>query len=1497
MVVTGSAYSHPVSDALIRRVCATAVTVTPPQSNTNTPAPSSPPLLLSVRAPGSKSVSNRALLLAGLSRGTTRISGLLASDDTQVMLAALSAIGASVAWEQQQSGGSAPIVVVTGTGGRFSRPQKPIYVGNAGTASRFLTSVLCLLPPPPAHATSSTASSGGGDGAASIVLCGNARMSVRPIGPLVDALREQGAVIEYTGANAGCPPLRISSGVSGARDSRGPTAAAAAPATAAPATAAPSHRVVRLAGKLSSQYVSSILMAAPYFPPLSTTCSGSSSSGGNTATTAPPSFTELLLEEEVPTSLPYIVMTLSVMAQFGIHVTRLADNRYHVPCACYTSPGSSDVEADASSASYAAALGALGVGAAASGVVLEGVGSQSTQGDAGFPALLARMGAQCEQSAHSTIVRPPPGGRSALHGIDVDMANTTDCFMTLAAVAAVAVGVTRITGIGNQRVKECNRIAAMVAELGKVGVAASELPDGIQIEGRGGEAPSGSTALTSAQQQQRVIHCYDDHRIAMSFSVLGSVLPGGLTCDDAPCTEKTYPEWWDVLGSAFGVEVAAATVSTAEAAAAAAVAAAPVASISSSSAATVAASPSQQQPLQHPLPHRLSHSSLALSAPVILIGMRGVGKSSLGAFAASWLGASSPTGTWRCVDLDRELEAAAGGRSCSRVVEDEGWAAFRAREVDALAKALQGSSSSSSSSGGIWSVVVCGGGGVETPAFRDLLSAHRARGALVIEIRRDIANIEEDIALSISAGSDAGRPAYAAGATLADTSARRRPLFESASSHCFAIAKNDRDWGLIAAEFGHWVARLLGRGLGVIADETVAMLGARSDASAAAATTIAPAVVVADGGASPSLESPSSSPSAPGALAALPRVPTASFLSGRAQREGVVGSAFVCLALPDLRELVAPTAAATSSSSSSSANGVTTSADADAAAAAEMPSRRRLWELARRLHTVLLGADAVELRVDCLTAAAAAAASAHNAADGVLFQLALLRRLLTLAALPGAAVHATTEDAPLPDTTGGLPLAPLPVIYTVRSDAEGGNFDTTEDASAATSASSRYSSLVLLGVRAGVHVVDVEVGRARWPVATIDAIAAAAAHAHTGVIASCHGPKSPPPNAQEVRAALGHCARLGPSAIVKLVAAAESTADAVAFRTCALGLARELRVDHARLIVIAMGSAGAVTRVLNDSLTPVTHRDLQRKSAPGQLSVEEVRALRESLGIAPRGHCYLFGSPIAASVSPVIHAAAFRATHVPITYGLHETAAAASIDALLRDASAHCVGGNVTIPLKQDALGVVDSVSDVVACIGAVNTLIVSRVPRFSVHAENTDWIGMYGPLREKLCRHTARGDRRVLILGAGGTAMAACFVAAALGCAPAVFNRTHAKAEALVSRFGGTAVSSISADFSCCAVINTLPGSVETPQLAELLRRCVPVVFDVTYKPYWTKVLTEAAAAGCPTIHGIEMLCVQGFAGESMWTGRYACPISGCEFGGVELAEIRLLEISAQKG
>ena len=355
-----------------------------------------------VRLPGSKSISNRVLLLAALADGVTDVRDLLDSDDTRHMLAALATLGVGV----EEVGGNH--WRIRGVDGAFPVKQAELFLGNAGTAFRPLTAALALS-----------------DG--DYVLKGVARMHERPIGDLVDALRQLGVQIDYLG-NPGFPPLRIH-----------------------PATPAGDRAQVR--GNVSSQFLTGLLMALPL----------------RRRTTTVEVVGELI-------SKPYIGITLAMLRRFGVDVTQDGWARFTVAAdARYTSPGEIYVEGDASSASYFLAAGAIGGGP----VRVEGVGADSVQGDVRFADALAQMGARIEMGPNWIEARAPENGR--LNAIELDCNHIPDAAMTLAVAALFADGVTTLTNIASWRVKETDRIAAMATELRKVGATVEEGADYIRI--------------------------------------------------------------------------------------------------------------------------------------------------------------------------------------------------------------------------------------------------------------------------------------------------------------------------------------------------------------------------------------------------------------------------------------------------------------------------------------------------------------------------------------------------------------------------------------------------------------------------------------------------------------------------------------------------------------------------------------------------------------------------------------------------------------------------------------------------------------------------------------------------------------------------------------------------------------------------------------------------------------------------------------------------------
>ena len=424
--------------------------------------------------PGSKSISNRVLLLAALSQGTTTVHDLLDSDDTRVMLAALRALGCGV----RQQGHT---VEIDGLDGRLAVPGADLFMGNAGTAIRPLTATLAVL---------------GGD----FTLHGVPRMHERPIGDLVDALRQIGCQIECTG-NEGYPPLRITQ----------PTLRLDQP--------------VRVRGDVSSQFLTALLMALPLV-----------------------SHQDVVIDvvgELI--SKPYIEITLNLLARFGIPVRRDGWERFTIPAGSrYQSPGSIHVEADASSASYFIALGALttsadGPNGMRNGIRIEGVGADSIQGDIRFVEAAALMGAQVSSGPNWLQVQR---GAWPLKAITLDCNHIPDAAMTLAVMALYADGPTTLTNIASWRVKETDRIAAMATELRKLGAAVDEGADCIRIT-----PPAAWTAAS--------IHTYDDHRVAMCFS-LAAFNPAGLPVriEDPQCVAKTFPDYFETLFSVAQTPVA-----------------------------------------------------------------------------------------------------------------------------------------------------------------------------------------------------------------------------------------------------------------------------------------------------------------------------------------------------------------------------------------------------------------------------------------------------------------------------------------------------------------------------------------------------------------------------------------------------------------------------------------------------------------------------------------------------------------------------------------------------------------------------------------------------------------------------------------------------------------------------------------------------------------------------------------------------------------------------
>jgi 3-phosphoshikimate 1-carboxyvinyltransferase len=424
-----------------------------------------------VRLPGSKSISNRVLLLAGLARGTTAVHDLLDSDDTRVMLDALAALGCGLRREAQ-------VLYVTGLGGRLSTLQAQLFLGNAGTAMRPLAAALAVL----------AATQGG-----RFELSGVPRMHERPIGDLVDALRQLGCLVIDLG-RPGYPPLQVGDG------------AAHTLLTKAP---------IRVRGDVSSQFLTALLLALPLL--------------------AGESDVTIEVEGEL-ISKPYIDITLRLLDRFGITVQRQAYQRFVLPQgSAYRTPGSVHVEADASSASYFVAMGALA--ATEAPVRIEGVGLDSIQGDIRFVDAALAMGAQVEGGPGWLEVRR---GAWPLKALTLDCNHIPDAAMTLAMMALYATGPSRLTGIASWRVKETDRIAAMAAELRKLGATIVDGPDFIEVTPPQGWLPAG-------------LRTYDDHRMAMcgSLAAFNALAGGGpgvpVRVLDPRCVAKTFPDYFEAF--------------------------------------------------------------------------------------------------------------------------------------------------------------------------------------------------------------------------------------------------------------------------------------------------------------------------------------------------------------------------------------------------------------------------------------------------------------------------------------------------------------------------------------------------------------------------------------------------------------------------------------------------------------------------------------------------------------------------------------------------------------------------------------------------------------------------------------------------------------------------------------------------------------------------------------------------------------------------------------
>lgn len=415
-----------------------------------------------VTVPGSKSLTNRALIVAALANGSTTLTGALDSEDVRVMVRALQTLGFDVEHRTTER-----TIRIEGCGGTIPAAEAALDLANSGTSLRFLAAMLAA-------------------GRGTYRLDGTPRMRRRPIQDLLSALNGLGASA-VSDNGTGCPPVTIrADGLDGG------------------------FAFVR--GDVSSQFLSGLLMALPAARDMTT-----------------------VEVDGVLVSLPYVAMTLAVMEAFGVSVVNRKNRRFDVRPASYRGR-IYPIEPDASAASYFFALAAITGGT----VTVEGLGPAGVQGDAAFVDVLEHMGCLVERSRDRTTVTGGP-----LRAVDVDMNAISDTVMTLAVVALFADGVTRIRNVAHIRHKETDRIAAVVAEVRKLGAHAEEQPDGLLI------APPPLEQLHGAR-----IQTYDDHRMAMSFALAGLKIPSVVILDPG-CVAKTYPGFWDDFAAIRGGRAAA----------------------------------------------------------------------------------------------------------------------------------------------------------------------------------------------------------------------------------------------------------------------------------------------------------------------------------------------------------------------------------------------------------------------------------------------------------------------------------------------------------------------------------------------------------------------------------------------------------------------------------------------------------------------------------------------------------------------------------------------------------------------------------------------------------------------------------------------------------------------------------------------------------------------------------------------------------------------------
>ena len=404
------------------------------------------PVFGKIKVPGSKSITNRALIIAALAQNTSRIQNYLDAEDTQIMLKCLRSLGVEIKKEDNT-------LIVKGTGGKFLAQQETLYIGNAGTVARFLCPVLSL-------------------GQGTYTLDGSQRMRQRPIAELLQAMHKAGCQTKSL-TNQSFPLQVTATRFGGGK--------------------------ITLKGNISSQFISAIMLVAPL--------------------AAADTFIEVSTEI---TSLPYIEMTRKMMESFGVRCDWLGPRQLFIPAAQTYQARAYTVEGDASAASYFFAMAAISGGK----ISVAPIFPKSLQGDLGFLQILKNMGCRVEWNVGEVSLQG-----AALTGVQVDMSHQNDVVLTLAVVALFARGTTTINNIYNLRLKECDRLSALATQLTKLGAKIKETRDSLQIEG-----------LTKYHSSE--VATYDDHRMAMSFSLCSLKIPS-IKIQNPFCVQKTYPLYWE----------------------------------------------------------------------------------------------------------------------------------------------------------------------------------------------------------------------------------------------------------------------------------------------------------------------------------------------------------------------------------------------------------------------------------------------------------------------------------------------------------------------------------------------------------------------------------------------------------------------------------------------------------------------------------------------------------------------------------------------------------------------------------------------------------------------------------------------------------------------------------------------------------------------------------------------------------------------------------------